>query len=42
LPGVDIVILTATLDAAAQVPPNDSKGIGALTATYDTVTKKLA
>ena len=32
----------ATLNAAAQVPPNDSKGTGALTATYDTVTKKLA
>ena len=31
----------ATLTAAAQVPPNDSKGAGALTATYDTATKKL-
>ena len=31
----------ATLNAAAQVPPNASKGTGALTATYDTATKKL-
>lgn len=31
----------AVLNAAAEVPPNDSKGTGALTATYDTATKKL-
>jgi hypothetical protein len=31
----------ATLNAASQVPPNDSKGTGALTAAYDTATKKL-
>lgn len=31
----------ATLSAAAQVPPNASKGTGALTATYDTATRKL-
>ena len=31
----------ATLSAAAQVPPNTSKGPGALTATYDTATRKL-
>lgn len=42
MPGVDAVILTVTLVAAAQVSPNGSKGTGALTATYDTVTKRLA
>ena len=31
----------ATLTAASEVPPNDSKGTGALTASYDTATKKL-
>ena len=31
----------ATLTSAAQVPPNDSKGTGTLTSTYDTATKKL-
>jgi hypothetical protein len=31
----------AVLNAASQVPPNDSKGTGALTASYDTATKKL-
>ena len=31
----------ATLNAASEVPPNDSKGTGALTASYDTATKKL-
>jgi hypothetical protein len=31
----------AALTAAAQVPPNDSKGTGALQATYDPATKKL-
>jgi len=32
---------TADLKAANEVPANDSKGSGALTATYDTATKKL-
>lgn len=32
----------SALSAAAEVPTNDSKGTGALTATYDTATKKLA
>ena len=32
---------TADLKAASEVPANDSKGSGALTATYDTATKKL-
>jgi hypothetical protein len=31
----------AALNAASQVPSNDSKGTGALTASYDTATKKL-
>ena len=31
----------AVLNAAAEVPANDSKGTGALTATYDTASKKL-
>ena len=31
----------ADLTASAEVPPNDSKGSGAVTASYDTVTKKL-
>lgn len=31
----------ADLKASSEVPPNDSKGSGALTATYDTATKKL-
>jgi hypothetical protein len=31
----------ADLKASAEVPPNDSKGSGAVTATYDTATKKL-
>ena len=31
----------ADLKASAEVPPNDSKGSGAVTASYDTVTKKL-
>ena len=32
----------ANLDAATEVPPNDSKGTGAVTATYDTATKMLS
>lgn len=35
------VAYKATLTAAAQVPPNDSKGTGTLTASYDPATKKL-
>ena len=31
----------ATLTSAAEVPPNASKGTGALTSTYDTATKKF-
>ncbi len=31
----------ADLKAASEVPANDSKGAGALTATYDTASKKL-
>jgi len=31
----------ATLTSASEVPPNASKGTGALTSTYDTATKKL-
>ncbi len=31
----------AVLNAAAEVPANDSKGTGALTATFDTATKKF-
>jgi hypothetical protein len=36
------VNLSADLKASTEVPPNDSKGTGSLTATYDTATKKLA
>lgn len=35
------VTYKADLKASAQVPPNDSKGTGALTATYDPASKKL-
>ena len=31
----------ADLKAASEVPPNDSKGSGSMTATYDTASKKL-
>jgi CHRD domain len=31
----------ADLKASAEVPPNDSKGTGTVTATYDTASKKL-
>ncbi len=31
----------ADLKASSEVPPNDSKGTGAVTAAYDTATKKL-
>jgi hypothetical protein len=32
---------TATLNGATEVPPNDSKGTGTVTATYDTASKKF-
>jgi CHRD domain len=32
---------TATLNGASEVPPNDTKGTGSVTATYDTGTKKF-
>jgi hypothetical protein len=34
--------LKADLKAASEVPPNDSKGSGSMTATYDTAGKKLS
>jgi hypothetical protein len=37
----DMVMYKADLKASAEVPPVDSKGSGALTANYDTATKKL-
>jgi CHRD domain len=36
------VTMKADLKAADEVPPNDSKGTGAVTATYDTATKMLS
>jgi len=38
----DDVIYTAKLDGAAETPPNDSKGMGALDAHFDTATKVLS
>lgn len=38
----DTVTLKASLSGANEVPPNDSKGTGAVTATYNTATKKLS
>jgi len=32
----------ATMTSAAEVPPNDSKGTGTVTATFDDATKKLS
>lgn len=37
-----MVNMKADLKASTEVPPNDSKGTGTVTATYDTATKKLA
>ena len=37
----EMVMYKAALTPAAEVPPTDSKGSGALTASYDTATKKL-
>src|SRR5262249_23701946 len=38
----DTVTFKADLKAASEVPPNDSKGSGSVTATFDTGTKSLA
>jgi hypothetical protein len=37
----EMVNYKADLKASSEVPANDSKGTGALTATYDTASKKL-
>src|SRR5476651_1237062 len=37
----EAVKLKADLKASNEVPPNDSKGTGSLTATFDTASKKL-
>ena len=37
----EMVNFEADLNAASEVPPNDSKGSGSTTATYDTASKKL-
>jgi hypothetical protein len=37
-----MVNLKADLKASAEVPPNDSKATGEVTATYDTASKKLS
>jgi hypothetical protein len=37
----ETVNFKATMNGASEVPPNQSKGTGAVTATYDTATKKL-
>jgi len=37
----EVVNYKADLKASSEVPANDSKGSGAVTATYDTATKKL-
>jgi hypothetical protein len=36
-----VVDYTATLKGSTEVPPNDSKGTGTVTATYDTASKKF-
>ena len=38
----DTVNLKADLKASNEIPPNDSKGTGTITATYDTASKKLS
>ena len=42
-PGDAAIVIhdVADLKAASEVPPNDSKGTGAVTATYDTASKKF-
>ena len=37
-----VVNYTATLKGTSEVPPDDSKGTGTVTATYDTATKKFS
>ena len=37
----EVIALTAEVSGTTQVPPNPSKGRGAMTATYDTETKTL-
>ena len=37
-----MVNLKAELKGSNEVPPNDNKGAGSVTATYDTVSKKLS
>jgi hypothetical protein len=37
----ETIILKAELKAPTETPPNESKGIGSLTATYDTTSKVL-
>jgi len=37
----ETVALKASLVATSEVPPNDSKGTGTVTISYDTATKKL-
>jgi hypothetical protein len=38
----EVVNLKSTMNASSEVPPNQSKGTGTLTATYDTSSKKLS
>jgi CHRD domain len=38
----EVVNLKSSMNASSEVPPNSSNGTGALTATYDTSTKKLS
>ena len=38
----EVMMYKSVLNGAVEVPPNDSKGTGAVEATYDTATKKMA
>jgi len=38
----ETVTFKASLQSSAEVPPNDSAGVGTVTATYDTASKKLS
>jgi hypothetical protein len=40
--GAETINFKADLKASSEVPPNDSKGSGFVTATYDSASKKLA
>ena len=40
-PKAEVIHYKATLNGASETPPTDSKGTGALTASYDTESKKL-